>query len=94
VGNGLFLTVQTLSNRVEWLCTSWQLPPVSRHICQRYRVILLGIKRTAASISKATVLQMGMTIDCCTTAFFFCRRAADSCFSTFYLKQVGYNYGN
>jgi len=70
---------QASSVFVEWLCASWQLPPISRRICQRYHVILLGDKRTAALSSKATVLQMGITMDCCTTAFFFCRRAADFC---------------
>jgi hypothetical protein len=39
-----------LSNRVERLCSSWRLPPVSRRTFQRYRVILLGDKRTAALI--------------------------------------------
>jgi len=42
-----------LSHRVEWLCTSWRLPPVSRRTCQRYRVALYGDKkRTAALILK------------------------------------------
>jgi len=45
VGNGLFLTVQMLSHRVEWLCTSWRLPPVSRRTCQRYRVALYEDKK-------------------------------------------------
>jgi len=35
---GLFLMVQMLSDCVERLCTSWRLPPVSRRICQRYRI--------------------------------------------------------
>jgi hypothetical protein len=43
--NGLFLTVQMLSDCVEQLYASWRLPPVSRRTCQRYRVVLYGDKK-------------------------------------------------
>jgi len=43
--NGLFLTGQASSDFVEWVCASWRLPPVSRRICQRYRVALYGDKK-------------------------------------------------
>ena len=39
---GLFLIHQRLSDCAEWLCTSSRLPPVSRRICQHYRVALYG----------------------------------------------------
>jgi hypothetical protein len=40
------------------------------------RIIPLGQKNGGFDISKAAVRKMGITMDCCTTAFFFCRRAA------------------
>ncbi|WP_207708645.1 hypothetical protein, partial [Colidextribacter sp. OB.20] len=36
---------QISSGFVEWLYASWWLPPVSRRICQRYRVALYGDKK-------------------------------------------------
>jgi len=49
---------------------------LSRRYCSFDRIIPLGQKNGGFDISKAAVRKMGITMDCCTTAFFFCRRAA------------------
>ena len=43
---------------------------LSRRCCSFDRIIPLGQKNGGFDISKAAVRKMGITMDCCTTAFF------------------------
>ena len=54
---------------------------LSRRYCSFDRIIPLGQKNGGFDISKAAVRKMGITMDCCTTAFFLLPSCGSFCFS-------------
>ena len=53
---------------------------LSRRYCSFDRIISLGQKNGGFDISKAAVRKMGITMDCCTTAFFLLPSCGSFCF--------------
>ena len=54
-GGGLFLIKRLLSNSVDWLYASWQLPPLAAVSVSVQSSLLLRIKETAAYLQSRSI---------------------------------------